>query len=70
MKDEIDETQDYLVAQEIIAALPNEQREVIERVQKQQKAQLVRASISQIMARNGSHNLGFSISKKLKSKAR
>lgn len=60
----IEEDDDKKTAQrfdQILANLSDEDRVVVEKVQAQQKSVLIRATISQVMARNNSHNLGSTI---------
>jgi hypothetical protein len=56
MKDE--EAEDLRRFEEIIESLPEEQQQVMRRELDRRRSSLVRATISQVMARNNSHNLG------------
>lgn len=56
MKDQ--EEEDIKRFEEIIKSLPEEEQQIMERELKRRRGVTIRAMISQVMARNNSHNLG------------
>lgn len=56
MKDQ--EEEDLKRFEEIIKSLPEEEQQVMERELNRRRGVTIRAMISQVLARNNSHNLG------------
>jgi hypothetical protein len=57
---------DYQKLQEVLASLPEYQRNIVQKELDKRHKGHVRAAISQVMARNNSHNLGSKLVEKFK----